>query len=126
LVRPWWGNVFINPPGGLVAEFWKKFLGEDMKQAIWIGYSLEQMQTLQSAGGAMPSPAEFSICFPRRRIAFVENEAKRAERIAKLEAAGKRANRGSLPSHANYVVYLGHNPSKFVTEFSAFGAVVIR
>jgi ParB family chromosome partitioning protein len=130
LSQPWSGRVFLNPPGGLVKEFWAALMhmwcSDAIDQAIWIGYSLEQMQTLQSAGGAMPSPAEFSICFPRRRIAFVENEAKRAERIAKLEAAGKRANRGSLPSHANYVVYLGHNPSKFVTEFSAFGAVVIR
>ena len=128
LAQRWSGRVFVNPPSGLVAQFWGVLMGAwqhgEIEQAIWIGYSLEQLQTLQSLN--FPSPIEHSICIPKRRIAFVENEAKRLARVAKLTAMGKTPNKKSSPSHGNYVTYLGPSPSKFVTEFGGFGVVVIR
>jgi hypothetical protein len=131
LQQPWIGRVFLNPPGGLVAEFWRKLMRErsvvvhPVAEAIWIGYSLEQLQTLQCIG-AKHTPLDFSMCVPERRIAFVENEAKRAARIEKLIAAGKKPNQKSQPSHANYITYLGSHAETFQRVFSRFGQVVIR
>jgi hypothetical protein len=129
LAHLWKGRVFVNSPGGLVREFWLALMAawdsDTIEQAIWIGYSLEQLQTLQCAVRVYASPIEFPICIPKRRIAFVENEAKKAERIAKLIAKGKTPNQKSQPSHGNYITYLGDQPSKFVQVFSAFGQVVV-
>jgi len=127
LIQPWAGNVLINPTGGLVVEFWRRFCravrDHEISQGVWIGYSLEQLQTLQ--GVALYHPLDFTYCIPRRRIAFVENEAKKAERITKLIAKGKMPNKHSSPSHGNYVVYAGYNEDEFKRQFSPFGKVVI-
>jgi ParB family chromosome partitioning protein len=127
LAQPWSGRVFLNPPGGLVLEFWKKLLVEHAHErateAIWIGYSLEQLQTLQGKG--VVTPLDFSFCVPRQRIAFVENEAKQAARIAKLLAQGKSPNKKSQPSHGNYIAYLGPHYCEFKTVFGTFGKVVL-
>jgi hypothetical protein len=127
LVQEWEGRVFINPPGGLVGEFWKKLLASPgVTEAIWIGYSLEQLQTLQCVGAGM-TPLEWPMCVTRKRIAFVENEEKKAARRAKLIAAGKKPNAASSPSHSNYISYVGYeHHDAFVAEFSKFGQVVIR
>lgn len=122
LQQSWFGCVFLNPPGGLVDEFWKKALTEraNYEQLIWIGYSLEQLQTLQT-GNAI-TPLDFPICFTARRIAFVENEAKKAARMAKLTAKGKNPGKSS-PSHSNYITYIGPNVEAFTRVFSRFGRV---
>jgi len=127
LARSWYGNVFVNPPGGKVAAFWDHFCRQamhGMTQGVWIGYSLEQLQTLQGVTTAWP--LDFSFCIPSRRIAFVENEAKRDERFAKLRAAGKKPNEKSSPSHGNYIVYFGYRKEAFRDAFSQFGKVVLR
>lgn len=123
LTQPWHGRVFLNPPGGLVGEFWLKALKDDgYEQLIWIGYSLEQLQTLQQVG-ASSTPLDWPICFTSKRIAFVENEAKKAERVAKLLAKGKKPNDKSSPSHSNYIVYMGDEDRKFRDVFQQFGQV---
>lgn len=132
LTLRWWGNVFVNPPGGkgpggkpLVPAFWKHMMKEyadgNFDQAIWIGYSLEQLQTLQRV--SFKSPLNFPLCIPHRRIAFVENEAKKAARIEKLIAQGKDPNKASGPSHSNYICYLGERREDFSRIFSRFGQV---
>jgi len=135
LTREWHGRVFLNPPGGLVGEFWGHLLREYASgrtvQAIWIGYSLEQLQTLQCVPGAALAPLVFPFCVPKRRIAFVENEAKRAARLEKVRAENvERAARGEKlrsekngPSHGNWITYLGPLVDRFVEVFSAFGQV---
>ena len=126
LLQPWFGRVFLNPPGGLVDEFWKylteEFVIGRVEQAVWIGYSLEQLQTLQQAL-AVFTPMDKPICVTAKRIAFVENEAKRAARIQKLLAAGKSPNAKSSPSHSNYITYLGSNVEGFERAFLKFGQV---
>lgn len=124
----WKGRIFLNPPGGLVREFWARLVHEyarkrGVDQAVWIGYSLEQLQTLQRAF-VLATPLDFMFCVPDRRIAFVENKAKHAERVEKLLAAGKNPSAASSPSHGNYVCYLGRRRRRFVKVFSAFGTVV--
>lgn len=134
LKQPWSGRVFLNPPGEkdqhkrpLVPQFWRnlmvRWFYRDISEAIWIGYSLEQLQSLQNAGAGGQTPLDFAMCIPRRRIAFVENEAKKAARIAKLIAAGKDPNEKSQPSHANYVTYIGPNGEAFKRVFGQFGVV---
>lgn len=140
LAMAWAGydRVFLNPPGGLVGDFWKKLLSEYtfgyVNQAVWIGYSLEQLQTLQCID-AFKTPLDFTFCVTNRRISFVENKAKEAERIAKVRAENvKRVARGEKPksekkggpSHGNYVTYMGSYKDAFADVFSQFGQVVIR
>jgi hypothetical protein len=129
LLQPWSGNVFLNPPGGYVPAFWNRavvfYLNGAVKQLVWIGYSLEQLQTLQQSACQM-HPLEFPIMFTAKRIAFVENEAKKVLRLAKLAAAGKKAHTASSPSHSNYVCYMGPNVRAFSKEFGEFGKVIAR
>lgn len=129
LAQHWLGRVFVNPPGGSVGEFWTKLVDEllfgAMPQAVWIGYSLEQLQTLQQV--AVPlTPLDFTMCVTSKRIAFVENEAKRQQRMVKLREMGKKPNKNSSPSHSNYITYLGDHKQKFAETFGQFGQVVIR
>jgi hypothetical protein len=123
LAHLWSGRVFLNPPGGLVAEFWRKAMSGfgAFEHLIWIGYSLEQLQTLQVA--APLTPLDFPICITSKRIAFVENAAKRAARVEKMIAQGKNPNRKSSPSHSNYITYMGLNVDEFERVFSQFGKV---
>lgn len=135
LRRKWFGRVFVNPPGGLVAEFWHRTIDawedRDITAAIWIGYSLEQLQTLQ--GYEIRSPLAFPICIPERRIAFVESTAKRELRRLAVEEENRRRRRKGLeirkwkeaaqPSHANYITYIGPAAARFERVFGAFGEV---
>ena len=111
LNQDWWGNVFLNAPGGkrsgvsLPLCFWQylvwNYEEHFIKAAIWIGYSLEQLQTFQSS--ASRNPLSFPICIPKKRIPFV--------------------GRGTSPSHGNYITYMGPEPWKFRDEFSEIGEV---
>lgn len=64
LKQVWRGRIFLNPPGGkdangksLVPQFWRVLMREACEaavtgecfQALWIGYSLEQLQTLRAS-----------------------------------------------------------------------------
>lgn len=126
LAQDWFGHVFLNPSGGLVSEFWnelvRSFSMGEIEDAIWIGYSLEQLQTLQQSA-ELETPLNFPMCVPNKRIAFVENEAKKAARIAKLLEQGKTPNKKSQPSHANYISYLGADVVGFENIFQRFGQV---
>lgn len=135
LRRPWSGRVFLNPPGGFVAEFWHRLIdaweAREITAAIWIGFSIEQLQTLQ--GYEVRSPLAFPFCVPDRRIPFVESTAKREiRRRALLEENRGRRREGlelkawkeaAAPSHANYVTYIGRAPARFARVFGTIGEV---
>lgn len=119
LTRPWYGPTFVNPPGGLVREFWAKLVAawqaQTVEQAVWIGYSLQQLQQLQLVQGVVATPLDFPICFPMRRIAF-------------NPIAGQPA---AAPGHANYIAYLPKHgdPSsvgRFEAQFRLFGKVLVN
>lgn len=98
-VRGWQGKVFLNPPGGncdsngLPSEdgkkgqsaskaWWFKLAKEwklgNIEQAIFLGYSVEILQTTQvdtpefESGLKYPIPLDFPLCFPSRRLSFLD------------------------------------------------------
>ena len=103
---------------------------------------MEQLQTLQCSG-ARRTPLDFPLCVTKKRIGFIENEAKKALRLVKLleqgEAPGASAARRKVaamiragkeppnsPSHSNYVTYMGDRVHEFARVFSQFGQVIAR
>jgi hypothetical protein len=127
----WNGRVFLNPPGGLVRDFWRRLEAEvtfrRTTQAVWIGYSLEQIQTLQTDGRG-PASLASAICYPRARMKFDVSELERARLQAvldaKLAAEGKPSRRWTnSPTHANFIAYIGPSPDRFADLFGAFGEV---
>lgn len=129
LGQAWGGNVFVNPPGGLVTEFWQKLMAEvengNVPKAFWVGFSIEQLATLShdektlaklkpDVLGLTPldldpaHPLDFSTCILRKRCSF-NNEA---------------LIPGGSPSHSNYVTAIGCNKSLFDKLFSKLGKVI--
>ena len=110
LLRNWEADsVFLNPPGGLVPEFWKKLLSEFMggrvRRAVWIGFSVEQLCILQDEDYF---PLDFAACILRSRVKFIAPDGTPGER----------------PSHGNYVVAMGVETSAFADCFGRFGKLV--
>ena len=127
LQMPWWGSVWLNPPGGTVRTgkkvqsnsvvWWQKLLDEyhagHTKQAVFLGFSIEILSTSQSATQSL---LDFPICIPRKRIDFLR------ETEAGVFTPGKQ------PSHANVIAYLPPKDDpwaveKFAQVFSKFGVV---
>ncbi len=103
LTQPWYGNVFLNPPGGKLrkvgdrwvptkgsgqssaAVWWGKLVKEycdhNVLSAFFVGFSLEILRTGQSA---IIPPSHFPHFIPAERLHFS----------------------GSSPSHANVLVWL--------------------
>lgn len=84
---------FINPPGGLVKEFWR-FATERYREGsavFWVGFNIGQLQTLQDHGLFFDG---FVRCIPRRRLAYL----KRVE--------GGPPVPGTQPPHASYLALL--------------------
>lgn len=108
LIQPWGGNVFVNPPGGLIVEFWEKLIQEvmsgEVQKAFWVGFSIEQLCLLadQPMG-----PQDFALCVLRKRLDFNTEQ----------------LNPGGSPSHGNYVVGLGVDYEDFKKLFHPFGKV---
>lgn len=117
-----WGfprTIFINPPGGklgnesLAALFWVRLMKQmkfpEFDHAIFLAFSLEQLQTTQGKG--VPSIGEFPLCVPSKRLRFYTAQ----------------GTEGPAPSHSNLVVYVSgciDNIHKFKKVFSDLGVVV--
>lgn len=102
LVLPWLGRVICNPPGGLVVEFWRRALEQDITSLFWVGFSVEQLCILADERA---HPLDFSCCLLRKRLKFVHHEDPEKER----------------PSHANYVCAAGVPHARFVEVFGELG-----
>jgi hypothetical protein len=105
LELPWEGNVFLNPPGGVVKEFWEKAC-KHSGAVFWVGFSVEQLCTLTDYAYGGYHPLDFSTCLLRKRINF--------KRPDDYEGA---------PSHANYVTCINVDRISFVKEFRGFGYI---
>ncbi len=115
------GNVFCNPPSGKYIgpnpyykglsnpqAFFKKLNhGMDwgtIDQYIFLGYSIEQLQTLQTK---TEFPSDCLICVPSKRIRFVDQS----------------GNRNS-PTHGNCIIYRGSQKGKFYDTFRDMGVIL--
>lgn len=117
LKLPWFGNVFCNPPGGLVKEFWQRATTichadtaiqdtESVSKLFWVGFSVEQLGVLAHE---RYHPMDFSFCILRKRVSFTRHD----------------GYKGS-PSHANYVCAINADHAKFTEQFSPLGRVYPR
>lgn len=114
-------TVFLNPPSGranthrsLPVAFWQALLdyreGGHLKHAIFVAFSIEQLQTSQSASLSM---MHFPFCVPRKRLAFA----------APPDRPPPRA-----PTHSNAIVYVPGTIDAthvFVDRFAPIGRVVV-
>jgi hypothetical protein len=140
LDKKWHGRVFLNPPGGRINEqgkpvehgglssskvWWRKLVNsyilEQVTQAIFIGFSMEMLQTCQLGDNPTTgrSLTDFPICIPKRRIAFDKH-------------VGRKWVAGNQPTHANVIVYLPdravhpeHARQRFFEWFGSFGAIMM-
>lgn len=126
LIQTWFGHVFLNAPGTcelkvckndkvcsckFVRKFWNKLIAEYLhgavQSAIWIGFSLEQLASLQNHTN--DDPLSFPLCYPKKRMKF----------------------RGDNPTHANYIALLpdktcvDRQETLFHEHFTPFGRVVL-
>lgn len=140
-----------NPAGGLVLEAWraltKAYLDGIIQRAIWIGFSVEQLNLLADEP---VHPDDFSKLTCRQRIDFltlhpwravrsvvpgesvnmvelecfhrlvVTAKALKAKCMRCAECIGAPEPNGA-PSHSNYVVGLGIAPDVFETAFAGRG-----
>lgn len=109
LVQEWGGNVFCNPPGGLVTEFWLKLCGSvvsgQVPKAFWVGFSVEQLATLAEEEY---HPFDFSTVVLRKRLPFNRED----------------LTKGPSPSHSNYLTALGVDRAHFDKLFRPLGRVI--
>ena len=128
-------NVHINPPGGLIREFWRKTLDEiSVKQCMWTGFAMNQLNLLADE---VAHPTDFSIVYLRSRIKFVphsSSKCKACKGFGSIGISDVQANKcesckgtgkvsGDRPSHANYLCGMGVDPSRFERVYKDLGAV---
>jgi hypothetical protein len=128
----WAGRVFLNPPGGRCDEhgvrlakggksaakrWWEKLANEwasgNVAAAVFLGFSVEILQSTQVKPKA-PIPCSFPLCFPSRRVAFID-------------PSGARVTGNT---HASVIVYLPphgkayrEGVERFVRAFEEIGAL---
>jgi hypothetical protein len=101
----------------LPRKFWNKLMLEfsegRVSCAIYLGFSLNQLATLQASsvpgleGCTFKSPLDFPICVLRQRLKFLDSE-------TLLPVPG--------PTQHNFVSYVNGSGMKFRAEFSSLGA----
>lgn len=111
LKQPLFGSVFHNPPSNrelklTVRPWWERlvdfYIRGEVDCAVWIGFQLGQLQTLQSAP---QHPLQFFNLFPASRIDFL----RRMPANAAPQPAGS-------PTHANYITLLPTRRSPVATR----------
>lgn len=130
LSRPWFGRVFLNPPGGKTvvsarvgsastrsraAAWWCKLAEEyeagHVTTAIFVGFSIDILQTTQRPAreACLPTPLDFPLCFPSERLEFFR------------ESDGGKLEPGTDPTHANVIAFLPpRNPMRWPIESAIY------
>lgn len=72
LSKDWKGRVFLNSPGKLKKKFWNKLVAEylrgNVKEAIYLCYSQEELQTSQNK--TTLSCSDFPLVIPKNRLKY--------------------------------------------------------
>lgn len=118
LALPWYGHVFLNPPGGkdgnrsVATLWWRKLVCEVREgrasHAIYVAFNINQLQVAQAEDELCL--LDFPFCVPRQRLRFVDGRA------------------SSSPAHANAIVYVPGSVNEtrvFEGRFSELGKVVV-
>lgn len=105
----WSGNVLLNPPGGLVIEFWDKLISSiksgQVEKAFWVGFSVGQLCIMADKP---EHPLDYSTCILRKRLKFNRED----------------LTPGGGPSHGNYVTAINCDPVMFEKIFSKHGKIL--
>lgn len=126
MAQPWRARTaYVNPPTGLTQPAWRKLvshvLAEDIGAAIWAGFNIEQLQTLQNAEAAR-TPLDFPFCVPAQRTRWMRGDGRQQDLFGELPRVG------TSPRHGTFFVLLdstGTFVPRFVEMFSQLGAVVV-
>ncbi len=126
LIKPWYGRVWLNPPGGMVGPDGKQLTGKErpkgsvssaalwwvkllesyragrVKEALYLSFNLEILRTAQTFG---TPPQFYPFCVPRKRLVFES-------------PAGKNSKQ---PMGASAIFYLGQKKEKFRSVFGGIG-----
>lgn len=108
LTKEWHGTVWMNPPYSQpqIGQFINKLIHEHQQGRTTAAIVLVNNGT-DTAWGQTLLTAATAVCFPNRRIKFID----------------KDGNPGA-PLQGQMVAYLGDNPAAFTSEFATFGAVL--
>jgi hypothetical protein len=136
-------TVHLNPPGGLIREFWDKVLVEpSVQQCMWYGFAMNQLNLLADKE---VHPTDFSIVYLRKRIPFNPHSTAKCKKCSgtgvTIHFSGVLLNedhaensqckscrgtgkvQGDRPSQANYLCGMGVDPSRFERVYKDLGAV---
>lgn len=116
---PWRGNVLLNSPGDKQGQLPRGFwvlacvhAHEGRGAVLWVGYSLEQLKSLQGLkmpnGRNAPHPCDFDWMICRERIKWVSGDGRPNE----------------SPTHGNFFSLLGATAAqarRFHARFASFG-----
>ena len=129
LAQPWYGKIFVNPPGGVVPDpkggkrevsqarlFWDRLEAQRSNpafvHAIYVAFSIEQLVRTQSHGEPSWGAPYFPFVIPSARLRYTRPDGTEAEQ----------------PTHGCAVVYVpgskDHTPL-FASAFKRIGAVCI-
>lgn len=73
LTRPWFGNVFCNPPGGQkndAVAWWERLLTQPIQVGFYVSFSLDRLQTSQRG---CPLTA-YPTFIPAKRMAYLNHD----------------------------------------------------
>jgi hypothetical protein len=113
LIQPWFGKIFLNPPGGKVEGqsnqkiFWRKLMesyliDNTVTEAIYLSFSIEFLQVAQTELPRQYCPHNYHICFPSKRVPYMK----------------PNGESGDSPPHASMLVYIGENVKRFLESMS--------
>jgi hypothetical protein len=125
LVKPWFGRVWLNPPGGKDerarsrTKLWwiklcEEYLSGRVSQALFLAFNIEFLQVSQTR--CPLSATGLPFCIPSKRLCFLH-----------VEAGTKRLKIGGGPTHANAIIYMPDradesSPHRFRAVFGTIGA----
>lgn len=143
--KPWFGRVFLNPPGGLCDDqgrtvvrikgvkgyFYEdgtRFTGRPQSSiCAWWYRFIEEKETGRMTAGIFVG-FSLELVMTSQRMGSILGKAdalcfpsKRIKFFAPLGVSD--VQEGTQPTHANVIAYMGPNPEDFAERFAQFGEV---